>query len=81
MGAHTLGTLTRENSGFNGPNGWLQNTNRLNSGYYDTLIGGSLADFTSGNFEAMMNAGKCEKVLVNVSKKNFLTVYNYFQCR
>ena len=39
MGAHTLGTLVRENSGYNGVNGWLGNTNQLGNGYYDDLLG------------------------------------------
>ena len=65
MGAHTLGTLARENSGFNGPNGWLQNSNRLDSEYYSTLIGGTPADFQSGDFEAMMNGGDWNQVLID----------------
>lgn len=39
MGAHTLGTLVQENSGYNGVNGWLGNTNQLGNGYYDDLVG------------------------------------------
>lgn len=67
MGAHTLGTLSRENSGFNGPNGWLGNTNRLDNGYYNNLVGGTLTDFTNGNFEALMNAAQWEQVFYNNS--------------
>ena len=39
MGAHTLGTLVRENSGYNGINGWLGNTRSFGNGYYDDLVG------------------------------------------
>ena len=41
MGAHTIGQLSQENSGFNGPNGWTNNNRRLNNGYYDGIIGGN----------------------------------------
>lgn len=39
MGAHTLGTLVRENSGYNGTNGWLGNSRQFGNGYYEDLIG------------------------------------------
>ena len=39
MGAHTLGTLVRENSGYNGVNGWLGNTRQFGNGYYNDLVG------------------------------------------
>jgi hypothetical protein len=68
MGAHTLGTLDRANSGFNGPNGWLGNTNRLNNGYYNDLIGGTLTDFQSGNFEALMNSANWQIAFYNNSE-------------
>jgi len=41
MGAHTIGSLSRENSGFDGPNGWANNNNRLDNGYYDGIVGGN----------------------------------------
>ena len=65
MGAHTIGSLARENSGFNGTDGWLGNNVAFNNGYYDSLIGGSLTDFQSGNFEAMMNSGDWRQVFIN----------------
>lgn len=40
MGAHSIGILTQENSGFHGPNGWTNNNNILNNRYYNELIGG-----------------------------------------
>ena len=62
MGAHTLGVLSRVNSGFNGPNGWLGNTNELNNGYYDRLVGGtSPAD----DFELLMASGDWTQVYVD----------------
>ena len=64
MGAHTIGTLARENSGFNGPNGWLGNTNRFDNGYYNNLIGGTLAEFENGNFEPMMNSANWQQVKI-----------------
>lgn len=42
MGAHTLGTLERKNSGYNGVNGWLGNTRSLGNGYYVDLLGKSV---------------------------------------
>jgi len=41
MGAHSIGTLSQDNSGFDGPNGWDRNNNMLNNGYYDVLVGGN----------------------------------------
>ena len=65
MGAHTIGVLARENSGFDGPNGWLGNTNRFNNGYYNNLIGGTLTDFQNGNFEAMMQASNWQQDFID----------------
>ena len=65
MGAHTIGVLARENSGFNGPNGWLGNSARFNNQYYDTLVGGTLTDFQNGNFEAMMNAAGWQQEFID----------------
>ena len=39
MGAHTLGTASRSNSGFDGPSGWVNNNRVLANGYYDLLVG------------------------------------------
>lgn len=38
MGAHTLGTARRENSGFDGEHGWVNNPNRLTNGYYNMIV-------------------------------------------
>merc|ERR1712127_313574 len=40
MGSHTWGVLARENSGFDGADGWLEDTVTLGNGYYGALIGG-----------------------------------------
>eukprot|EP00543_Licmophora_paradoxa_P004946 CAMPEP_0202441846 /NCGR_PEP_ID=MMETSP1360-20130828/1354_1 /ASSEMBLY_ACC=CAM_ASM_000848 /TAXON_ID=515479 /ORGANISM="Licmophora paradoxa, Strain CCMP2313" /LENGTH=650 /DNA_ID=CAMNT_0049057019 /DNA_START=102 /DNA_END=2054 /DNA_ORIENTATION=- len=40
MGAHTLGELSRQNSGVDGPNGWLLNNRVLDNEYYIELVGG-----------------------------------------
>ena len=40
MGAHTIGTLARENSGFNGTNGWVRDNLLLDNDYYHELVGG-----------------------------------------
>jgi hypothetical protein len=39
MGAHTLGSLSRENSGFDGANGWVRNNRILDNDYYAELVG------------------------------------------
>lgn len=44
MGAHTIGTLTREHSGFDGPNGWVRDHFLLDNDYYHELVGGSEGD-------------------------------------
>ena len=40
MGAHTLGTLSVENSGFPGNNGWVNQELVLNNEYYRQIVGG-----------------------------------------
>lgn len=46
MGAHTLGALKREHSGFDGPNGWVRDNLLLNNDYYHELVGGQQPDVT-----------------------------------
>ena len=41
MGAHTIGELQRENSGIDGPSGWLINNDVFDNEYYAELVGGS----------------------------------------
>lgn len=64
MGAHTLGKLARENSGYNGVNGWLGNTRRFGNGYYDDLIGGENA---SSPVEELMDAANWGQIEVDNS--------------
>ena len=40
MGAHTVGVLARNNSGFDGGKGWVDTRNVLNTEYYAVLVGG-----------------------------------------
>lgn len=40
MGAHTIGQLRQQNSGFIGPDGWTAGNGRLDNGYYKGLVGG-----------------------------------------
>ena len=44
MGAHTLGELSTDNSGFDGPNGWVEEKEFLDNEYYRQLIGGESPD-------------------------------------
>lgn len=44
MGAHTLGRLSRENSGFDGPNGWVRDNQLLDNDYFIELVGGESGD-------------------------------------
>lgn len=44
MGAHTLGVLSRTNSGFNGTNGWVRDNLLLDNDYYHELVGGEEGD-------------------------------------
>ena len=41
MGAHTLGQLSRENSGVDGKDGWLLNNRVCDNEYYVELVGGN----------------------------------------
>ena len=40
LGAHTLGVAPRENSGFSGEAGWVNNKLLLSNAYYDGIVGG-----------------------------------------
>jgi len=62
MGAHTLGGLRRENSGYNGINGWLGNTRSFGNGYYTNLIGGQNA---SSPEEDLMRGSDWQQVFVD----------------
>lgn len=62
MGAHTLGELARENSGFDGPVGWTANNQFLTNNYYGELVGGTSA---TDEFETLMNAGSWSMTLVD----------------
>lgn len=64
MGAHTLGTLVRENSGYNGVNGWLGNTRQFGNGYYNDLVGGASA---TDLFENHMKSANWEQVFIDNS--------------
>jgi hypothetical protein len=44
MGAHTLGGLSADNSGFNGVNGWVRDNTVLDNDYYFELVGGTSLD-------------------------------------
>jgi hypothetical protein len=39
LGAHTLGVLSRDNSGFHGPDGWVREETLLNNEYFFELVG------------------------------------------
>mmetsp|Transcript_30181 Transcript_30181/g.65163 ORF Transcript_30181/g.65163 Transcript_30181/m.65163 type:complete len:1030 (+) Transcript_30181:308-3397(+) len=81
MGAHSLGGLQRENSGFNGVNGWVGNTRLLANDYYDSIVGAtaSLADCdTSANsvddcVNDLKNSNRWEQVFVENSEPEFST--------
>ena len=64
MGAHSIGTLSQENSGFNGPNGWDRNNDELDNGYYDVLIGGNRNNPTT-NFNTLFDAPNWNQRTVN----------------
>jgi len=70
MGAHTLGGLSRENSGFNGVNGWLGNTRTFGNGYYTNLVGGTNA---SSPVEELIQASNWNQVHIPNSADGFST--------
>lgn len=41
MGAHSIGTAKRTISGFDGPDGWTFNKDKLSVGYYELIVGGN----------------------------------------
>jgi len=44
IGAHTLGVAAKENSGYDGPDGWVINKSRLDNEFYFNLINNGVID-------------------------------------
>ena len=63
MGAHSIGSLSRENSGFDGPNGWTNNNNVLDNRYYSELIGGD-RNLPTDDMTVLLNAPNWNQVLI-----------------
>jgi len=63
MGAHSIGSLSRENSGFDGPNGWTNNNNVLDNRYYSELIGGNRNQPTD-DLTVLLQAPNWNQVLI-----------------
>lgn len=66
MGAHSIGTLSRDHSGFTGNNGWDNNNRQLDINYYSQLIGGQRND--NGripDFATLFDAPNWNKEIVN----------------
>jgi len=62
MGAHSIGTASRQNSGFDGPAGWDDTNDVLDVDYYRKLIGpgnslNDLIDAPNWNQETIRNTG------------------------
>lgn len=70
MGAHTLGTLARENSGFNGTNGWVGRVRDLDNLYYYDLVGGEDAD---SDFEDLMDGPPWEMEFIDNVNSGYST--------
>jgi hypothetical protein len=65
MGAHSIGTLSRKNSGFNGPQGWNKNKFVLSNSYYASLVGGTNGSLDS--LQTKLDVPNWNLVLVNNS--------------
>lgn len=71
MGAHSIGTLSQENSGFHGPNGWTNNNNILDNRYYSELIGGDRNGEPTTDLTVLLNAPNWNVVEIdNVNNPN-----------
>jgi len=65
MGAHSIGTLSREHSGFTGNRGWDNNNRVLDSNYYNQLIGGEGNSGPVPDFDTLYDAPNWNKEIVN----------------
>lgn len=65
MGAHSIGSLSRTNSGFDGPNGWDTQNLVLSNTYYAGLVGGNNGSLDS--LQTKLNAPNWNLALVNNS--------------
>lgn len=65
MGAHTIGQMTRENSGFNGQ--WANNNRILDGGYFNGLVGGDTSGPLSSDLNVLFDAPNWNQVLVDNS--------------
>jgi hypothetical protein len=67
MGGHSLGTLSRENSGFDGRQGWVQNNNHLSNDYYNQIVGGTPEDANTTNIDVLARAPQWTQTFVDNS--------------
>lgn len=56
MGAHSIGGTSRENSGFDGEHGWVNNPRQLTNGYYNMICAPPEREGAISAFEAAMFA-------------------------
>lgn len=65
MGAHTLGTASRGNSGFDGQSGWVNNNRVLANGYYDLLVGDTTDPTREPNIHELRHAPQWTVEFIN----------------
>jgi len=67
MGAHSIGTASQENSGFNGPVGWDNTNYFLDNDYYKMLIGGDPSKSNPRELEDLIEfaPGWTQQTIVN----------------
>lgn len=77
MGAHTLGGAHRENSGFDGAAGWVNNPARLSNGYYNMICAPPGREGAISDFESAMFAPAWDLEFIDNSETSFGTPDRY----
>jgi hypothetical protein len=73
MGAHSIGGAHRENSGFDGAAGWVNNPDRLSNGYYNMICAPPDREGAINDFEAAMFAPAWDLEFIDNSDTDFGT--------
>mmetsp|Transcript_30388 Transcript_30388/g.45995 ORF Transcript_30388/g.45995 Transcript_30388/m.45995 type:complete len:511 (-) Transcript_30388:384-1916(-) len=78
MGAHSIGGAHRENSGFDGEHGWVNNPNQLANGYYNMICAPPTREGAISAFEAAMFAPAWDLEFIDNTQIGKSSRYQWF---
>lgn len=81
MGAHSIGVAHRDNSGFDGEHGWVNNPTHLGNGYYNLLVSNLQNENAINDFEDAMFAPAWHMEMVDNSDLGTPNRYQWFHLK